>query len=171
MEEQAALKPAADPETEAAQAGAGNDASCGQGAEFCGHGPPGLGRCGGRCSSITAMDTTTYFSTLKQYKCSPGIVVQSEVSQPVYAPAAAKVAQVGSDEELGSYVVLDLGNEYEAVCGQLKEIPVAAGDYVEAGSLLGYVAEPTKYYSVEGSNVYFQLTRQGEPVDPLDYLE
>ena len=54
LEEQAAPQSAADPETEAAQAGAGNDAGCGQGAEFCGHGPPGLAGGGGRCSSITA---------------------------------------------------------------------------------------------------------------------
>ena len=170
LEEQAAPQSAADPETEAAQAGAGNDAAAARVLNFA-----DTDRLAwpvrGAVLIDYSMDTTTYFSTLKQYKCSPGIVVQSEVSQPVYAPAAAKVAQVGSDEELGSYVVLDLGNEYEAICGQLKEIPVAAGDYVEAGSLLGYVAEPTKYYSVEGSNVYFQLTRQGEPVDPLDYLE
>ena len=79
--------------------------------------------------------------------------------------------EVGSNEELGNYVTLDLGNEYTAICGQLKEIPVAANDYVEAGSLLGYVAEPTKYYSVEGSNVYLELTHEGTPVDPLDYLE
>ena len=34
-----------------------------------------------------------------------------------------------------------------------------------------YVAEPTKYYSIEGNNVYFELMHDGEPVDALDYLE
>ena len=36
--------------------------------------------------------------------------------------------------------------------------------------MIGHVAEPTKYYSVEGSNVYFKLTKDGEAVNPLDYL-
>ena len=38
-------------------------------------------------------------------------------------------------------------------------------------TILGYVAEPTKYYSIEGNNVYFELMHDGEPVDALDYLE
>ena len=157
-------------DTEAEPAGAGNDAAMAQVLNFA-----ATDRLGwpvrGSVLIDYSMETTTYFPTLEQYKCSPGIVVQSEVSTPVYAPAAARVLEVGSNEELGNFVTLDLGNEYRAVCGQLKEIPVAVNDYVEKGSLLGYVAEPTKYYSVEGSNVYFEMTYEGTPVDPLDYLE
>ena len=39
------------------------------------------------------------------------------------------------------------------------------------GALLGYVAEPTKYYSIEGNNLYFELLYGGQPVDALDFLE
>ena len=46
--------------------------------------------------------------------------------------------------------------------GQLKEISAAEGEYLEAGQTLGYVAEPTKYYSVEGVNVFFELKHKGE---------
>lgn len=161
---------AVDSQSEAALAGAGNDAASAMVLNFTDTDTLGWPVRGSVLIDYS-MDTTTYFATLEQYKCSPGIVVQSEVSTPVYAPAAARVLEVGSNEELGNYVTLDLGNEYTAICGQLKEIPVAANDYVEAGSLLGYVAEPTKYYSVEGSNVYLELTHEGTPVDPLDYLE
>ena len=44
------------------------------------------------------------------------------------------------------------------------------GDYVEAKSVLGYVSQPTKYYSKEGSNLYFAMKKDGEPVDPIAYL-
>ena len=67
--------------------------------------------------------------------------------------------------------MLDLGNEYTAICGQLKEVTAVEGEYLEKGQLLGYVAEPTKYYTVEGSNLYFQMNHQGSAIDPLDYLE
>ncbi len=157
-------------EYDTAQAGAGKDAAAPMVLNFADTDTLGWPVRGAVLIGYS-MDTTTYFPTLEQYKCSPGIVVQSEVSEPVYAPASARVAEVGNNEELGNYVVLDLGNEYAATCGQLKEIPVAVNDYVEKGSLLGYVAEPTKYYSVEGSNVYLEMTHAGEPVDPLDYLE
>ena len=118
-----------------------------------------------------SMDTTTWFPTLEQYKCNPANVIQSDVSTPVFAPADARVLEVGHNEEIGNYLRLDLGNEYTAVCGQLKEIPVVENEYLRKGELLGYVAEPTKYYSIEGVNVYFELQHSGNPVDGLDYLE
>ena len=118
-----------------------------------------------------SMDSTIYFPTLDQYKCNPGLVIQGEVSSPVCSPANARVVEAGVNEEIGNYLVLDLGNDYTAICGQLKEVSAVEGEYLEKGQLLGYVAEPTKYYTVEGSNVYFQLNYQGAAVDPLDYLE
>lgn len=118
-----------------------------------------------------SMETTTYFPTLDQYKCNPALIIQGEVSDPVSAPADAMVLEVGANEEIGNFVVLDLGGEYTAVCGQLKDIQVAKNQYVSQGSKLGYVSEPTKYYSVEGTNVYFELKHGDKPVDALDYLE
>ena len=118
-----------------------------------------------------SMDSTIYFPTLDQYKCNPALVIQSAPSTPVQAPANARILEIGANEEIGNYVTLDLGNDYTVVCGQLKEIDVLAGEYVEKGALLGYVAEPTKYYSIEGNNLYFELLYGGQPVDALDFLE
>lgn len=118
-----------------------------------------------------SMETTTYFPTLDQYKCNPALIIQGSISDPVSAPFEAKVAEIGSNEEIGNYVVLDLGNDYTAICGQLKDIQVAESQYVDKGTLLGYVSEPTKYYSIEGNNLYFELMNAGKPVDALDYLE
>ena len=118
-----------------------------------------------------SMDSTIYFPTLDQYKCNPGIVIQGEVSTPVYAPANARVMATGVNEEIGNFVTLDLGNDYNIVCGQLKELAVDKGEYLEKGQLLGYVAEPTKYYSIEGSNIYIEMMNQGKNVDPLDFME
>lgn len=117
------------------------------------------------------MESTIYFPTLEQYKTNPGIVIQSDVSQPVHAPANTKIKEIGSNEEIGNYVVLDFGNDYTAICGQLKELQVLENEYINQGQILGYVAEPTKYYSVEGTNVFFELKYQDKALDPLDYME
>lgn len=117
------------------------------------------------------MESTIYFPTLDQYKCNPGLVIQSAVSEPVYAPANARVLESGFDEEIGNYVTLDLGNDYTAVCGQMKEVAAVKGEYLEQGQLMGYVAEPTKYYSVEGSNLFLEVRHKDKAVDPLDYLK
>ena len=40
---------------------------------------------------------------------------------------------------------------------------------VAAKSVLGYVSQPTKYYSKEGCNVYFEMRKDGQPVNPVEY--
>lgn len=117
------------------------------------------------------MESTIYFPTLDQYKCNPGLVIQGDVSTPVVAPANAKVEEVGSNEEIGNYVVLNMGNDYTAICGQLKELQVVENEYLKEGQVLGYVAEPTKYYSKEGANIFFELQHDDKTIDPLDYME
>ena len=118
-----------------------------------------------------SMDATIYFPTLDQYKCNPALIIQSDVSSPVQAPANARVTECGANEEIGNYVVMDLGNEYTVVCGQLKDVKALEGEYLCKGDIIGYVAEPTKYYATEGNNVFFELKQGGQPVDALDYLE
>ena len=54
--------------------------------------------------------------------------------------------------------------------GQLQDVAVAPDQMVEAGEVLGYVAEPTKYYVVEGPNMYLEMRYKEDPVDPLDYI-
>lgn len=41
---------------------------------------------------------------------------------------------------------------------------------MKQGDTIGYLAEPTKYYSVEGANLYFVMTKEGKPVNPMDYI-
>ena len=64
-----------------------------------------------------------------------------------------------------------MGDGYQAIYGQLGEVLVTEGERLAEGDLIGYLAEPTKYYSVEGCNVYFKLLKDGEPMNPLNYLE
>lgn len=118
-----------------------------------------------------SMDGSIYFPTLNQYKYNPAIVIGSDTGNQVLAAAKGIVESVFVDEETGNTLVLNIGNGYKLTYGQLKELAVAQGDVVAEGSLLGYVSEPTKYYSQEGSNLYFAMTQNDVPVDPVLYLE
>ena len=68
-------------------------------------------------------------------------------------------------------MTVNIGNGYRLTYGQLKETAVQEGDLVEAGEVLGYVSEPTRYYVKEGSNLFFEMTKDEKPVDPVLYLE
>lgn len=118
-----------------------------------------------------SMDHTVYFSTLDQYKYNPALIIGGNVGENIGAAAPGFVTAVEQDAQTGLTVTLNMGNGYSAVYGQLKEVPVEVGDYVEKNQIVGYLSEPTKYYSVEGANLYFKVTKDGEPVNPLDYME
>ena len=118
-----------------------------------------------------SMDQSIYFSTLNQYKYHPAIVIGAEVGSEVRAAATGEVRAVTVNEETGTTVRMKLGGGYELLYGQLKEVAVEKGDMVEAGDLIGYISEPTKYYTLEGSNLYLELSRNGEPLNPMEYLQ
>ena len=118
-----------------------------------------------------SMDKTVYFSTLDQYKYNPALIISGAEGDQVICGAPGIVKSIDITAETGTTVNVDIGNGYELFYGQLKEVPVKVGDWVEAKTVLGYVSQPTKYYSVEGSNVYFEMRKDGQPVNPVDYLE
>lgn len=118
-----------------------------------------------------SMDQTVYFATLDQYKYNPALIISGEVGQEVLAARTGTVTAVEVDAQTGTTVTVDMGSGYQAKYGQLKEVALHEGDFVQTGEIIGYLSEPTKYYSVEGCNLYFQMLKDGEPVNPLEYLD
>lgn len=117
-----------------------------------------------------SMDQTTYFPTLDQYRLSPAISVQAVEGAPVMAAANGTVYSIEENAQTGTTVTMELGNGYQAVYGQLTDLNVAEGDTIKEGAIIGYIGSPTKYYSVEGSNLYFAMKKDGEAIDPIAYL-
>lgn len=118
-----------------------------------------------------SMDKTVYFPTLQQYKYNPAVIIQANEGDLITSASAGKVISVFSDSRIGNGITMELGGGYEATYGQLRNVLVSEGSYVAAGDVIAEVATPTKYYSVEGTNVYFKLTKDGEPVNPLTKLK
>ena len=117
-----------------------------------------------------SMDKTVFFATLQQYKYNPAIIIAATQGEGITAAADGQVTTIYEDPEIGTAVIMNLGDGYELTYGQLTDLTVAEGDVVTTGEIIGKVSEPTKYYSVEGCNVYFKLTKDGQPVNPLNRL-
>lgn len=117
-----------------------------------------------------SMDQTTYFPTLDQYKLSPAISVGAVEGAPVVAAVNGTVYSVEQNAQTGTTLTMELGNGYQAVYGQLTDLTVSEEDTVKKGTTIGYIAQPTKYYSTEGTNLYFAMRKNGEPIDPIEYL-
>lgn len=118
-----------------------------------------------------SMDRAIYFPTMQQYRYNPSIVIAAEKGETITAAANATVEKIYYDAKTGNSVRFDLGNGYKLVYGQLEDIVLEEGQQVKAGDIVGNVAAPTIYYSEEGTNVYFALTKDGEPVNPLEQMQ
>lgn len=113
-----------------------------------------------------SMDRSIYFSTMHDYRYNPALVLGADTGTAISACAAGKVINIFSNEEIGHALTVDMGNGYQITYGQLEGINVTLNSYVDKGDKIASVAAPTKYYCVEGSNLYLKMTKNGEPVDP-----
>lgn len=118
-----------------------------------------------------SMDKAIYFETLNQYRYNPSIVIEAVVGEPITAAADGRVLSIKDNVETGGTIICDLGDGYELTYGQLENFTVSEGEFVTRGQIIGYVAEPSIFFSKEGSNVYFELTKDGDPVDPMTMLK
>lgn len=117
-----------------------------------------------------SMDEPVYFATLEQYRLSPAMVIGVAQGTDVAAMWEAQITDITHSSELGNLVTMSFGDGYECIYGQLEDLQVSVGSYVEKGDIIGKIAEPTKYYSVEGSNLYLELLKDDVPVDPLSFM-
>lgn len=118
-----------------------------------------------------SMDTTVYFETLNQYKCNPGMVIEAETGAETYAVYKCQITEIYTDVQYGNVVKASLGNGYEVLYGQLEDVKVTKDQIVEAGTVIGTVGEPTRFFTDEGTNLYFEISKDGKPVDPMSVID
>jgi len=117
-----------------------------------------------------SMDHLVYHSTLMQFKVNPAIIIDAEVGTEVKAAATGVITDIYDDPVTGLTVAMDIGDGYSLVYGQLANVNHKIGDRLSEGDIIGTINEPTKYYTVEGSNLYFMMLDGEETVNPMLYL-
>lgn len=117
-----------------------------------------------------SMDKTVYFPTLDQYQYNCGMVIRANEGDAVCSVTEGRIIDIYDSAETGCTVVQDLGDGYTATYGQLANLTCSEGYVLEAGETLGTVGKVTRYYTVEGTNVYFAMEQDGKPVNPMDYF-
>ncbi|MDE7325018.1 MAG: peptidoglycan DD-metalloendopeptidase family protein [Lachnospiraceae bacterium] len=115
-------------------------------------------------------DKLVYFETLGQFKTNPCIFIAGEKGSPVVAAADGIVTEVKKEDKTGHTLVMDIGGGYTLTYGQIGEVAVKIGDYVEAGQELAKLATVTKYYRLEGDHLYFQVQKDGQNVNPMTLI-
>ncbi|MEG0797258.1 MAG: peptidoglycan DD-metalloendopeptidase family protein [Acidaminococcaceae bacterium] len=97
----------------------------------------------------------------------PGIDIAASYGAPVYASASGYVAKAGWNGGYGRYVRLEHAEGLTTAYGHMSALAVEAGSQVQRGAIIGYVG--SSGYST-GPHVHFEVRKNGEPTDPLQFL-
>jgi septal ring factor EnvC (AmiA/AmiB activator) len=96
-----------------------------------------------------------------------GIDFAAPAGATVRAVAEGVVRFAGWFRGYGRIVIVDHGDGFHTISGHLDEIHVQVGTRAEEGVSLGTVGETG---SLAGPSLYFELRKEGEPVDPEPWM-
>lgn len=95
----------------------------------------------------------------------PGLEIKSQLNQPVRAVFGGRVAFADRYGPYGRLVILDHGDHYYTVSGNLAAIDVKIGDEVSAGERLGTVGDEGR-----GPMLYFEIRHATQTMSPAAWL-
>jgi len=93
---------------------------------------------------------------------SRGVLFSSEAGATVTAPASAYIEYVGTIENMGHVVILNIGDDRRIVLGGMASVSVASHQIVEAHGRVGVMMES----DTETPYLYMELRCGDEPVKP-----
>jgi septal ring factor EnvC (AmiA/AmiB activator) len=96
-----------------------------------------------------------------------GIDIDAPVGEDIRAVEKGTVVYADRFSGYGRMVIVDHGERYYTIYGHLSEIIKKTGDEVRRGEVLGRVGDSD---SLAGSNLYFEIRKDGRSVDPLPWF-
>ena len=109
-------------------------------------------------------------STLEQYSVHIGTDFVAD-DLKVCAVEKGVVKEVGNDLLEGNYVVISHNDGYETRYYSLSDdIAVKANDNVVKGQIIGTMASSMATESLDGNHLHFEMSLNGEDVDPLSVM-
>jgi len=96
-----------------------------------------------------------------------GINVKAKKGSAVKAVFDGKILYAGELEGYGNLVIVGHGNKYHSLYGHLDDIKVSVDKVIKTGEVIGLSGDSG---SLEGEVLYFELRRNGKPIQPLPWF-
>ena len=96
-----------------------------------------------------------------------GIEIQAHEGEPVHAVRDGQVAYADWYKGYGKLMILDHGNGFYTLYGNLSRLDLNRGAQAVGGQVIGLAGDTG---SLKGSKLYFEIRRNGEAQDPLLWL-
>ena len=126
----------------------------------------------GEVLSGYAMEVLSYNETTRDWRVHNGVDFAAPAGTAVVAAADGQVYTVYEDDQMGMTVVIRHEGGYTTRYSSLAEnVTVSAGQTVSMGQTIGSVGTTALMENALGDHVHFTVTKNDEPVDPMEFLE
>jgi len=96
-----------------------------------------------------------------------GIDIRGEMGEAVHAAASGKVVYSGNGlRGYGNMIIVQHDNGYLTAYAHNSKLLVSEGSFVKAGQKIAEIGSS----EAEISKLHFEIRKDGNPVDPIDYL-
>ncbi len=119
------------------------------------------------------LEVPVYSLTMDDYRTHEGVDIAATAGAPVYAAADGTVTDVWDDPMMGKCLSLSHAGGAVSVYKNLAEtLPegILSGATVKAGSVIAAVGETALIETAESPHLHFELTVNGDPVDPTEFM-
>jgi len=105
---------------------------------------------------------------LDAWKYNPGLNIRGEIGVPIKAVKSGKIKRVIRDDYQGITVIIRHNELYNSLYSHLEETTLEVGRAVDKGQVIGRLGDSG---AGEDSNLHFEIIKEGQSVDPMDYLK
>ena len=125
----------------------------------------------GTTVTVFSMNDLMYDETMADWRTHNGLDIQAAEGDAVKTAASGTVIEVLDDELMGTTVVIEHAEGYTTHYSSLQENPpVAVGQTVEAGDIIGNVGSTAAAENTMGPHLHFSVSKDGDIIDPAEYV-
>jgi len=101
-----------------------------------------------------------------------GIEVKARMAAQVVTPADGQIVYAGPFRSYGGLLIVNVGEGYHLLMAGLDRITAVVGQRIIAGEPVGRLGPHSRQNEASGSGtkLYFEVRRQGQPIDPMPWL-
>lgn len=126
----------------------------------------------GEISKQYAKDTLLYSETLEEWTTHLGIDIKADKTSVVKASADGKIKSIKNDPRYGLSIIIEHQNGYETLYANLLTSEfVEVGEEVKQGQSIGTVGNTATFEILDEPHLHFEITKDGETIDPNEFLK
>lgn len=126
----------------------------------------------GEISKEYAKESLVYSETLQEWTTHLGIDIKAEKTTVVKASADGKVKSIKTDPRYGLSIIIEHQNGFESLYANLLTTEfVQVGEEVKQGQSIGTVGNTATFEIADDAHLHFEISKNGENVDPNAYIK